>query len=106
MPSCPSPAVALRKAGPASCQGSRAEPALYAGDADERSRWCVCRRAGELNSSGNSQAQIWGFELAHLNLSSIDELLECMKVPAGSTDLKLQDLHDIGQQQDIREESQ
>ena len=37
------------------------------------------RRAVGLTSSNTSQAQIWGFELAHSNIYSIYELLALVK---------------------------
>jgi hypothetical protein len=58
--------------------------------------------ADGLMTSDTSQTQIQGFELAHPNIYPVDELHE----GASPTDLKLQDLHDTGQQQDIQEKFQ
>ena len=41
--------------------------------------WCGYRRAGRLTDSGNSQAQIQGFELVHLNIYPSYDLLELLR---------------------------
>ena len=63
------------------------------------------QKSGQADSSATTQAQIQGFELAHPKIYIIHELLEHMKGPV----LMIQscrDLHDTGQQEDNREESQ
>ena len=54
---------------------------------------------GALTNSATTQAHIQDFELVHPNIYPIYELLEHVNP-------NLQDLHDMGKQQDIQEESQ
>lgn len=75
----PSPVAVPGTVGPELCLGSRVEPALIAGFASELVHKVGERKTHGLTSSYTSQSQIQGFELAHSNVSSIDDLLECMK---------------------------
>lgn len=60
--------------------GSSIELALVVvGFAGKLALGCERGRAGRLNSSDTSQAQVQDYELAHPNIYSIDELLEFMK---------------------------
>ena len=43
--------------------------------------WYGCGRTGRLTNSATTQAQIQGFELAHLYIYIIYERLECVKGP-------------------------
>jgi hypothetical protein len=62
---------------------------------------CRFRRAGRLTNSATSQARslALNWPTPKIYIPSICDLLEHVKGP------KLQDLHDTGQQQDIREEA-
>ena len=67
---------------------------------------CVCVEiAGVLSSSETSEAQIWGFELAHPNIYSIGGTAG-VREGAGYTAPELWGLHDVGQRQVRPEEFQ
>jgi hypothetical protein len=78
--SCFSPATALGRADSAPCLRNRVELALVAGVALSQLQGFGSRRSIRLTSTYTSQTQIQGFELTHLNIYTISELLECRKV--------------------------
>ena len=93
--SLPSRDTARETVVPVSCLGSRVEPAFVAGLLVSHLKVCDKRKASCLISSGNSQAQIRGFELTHSNIYSTDDQLKCMKGQIQN----YMDLHNTGPKQ-------